>query len=107
MRFVFCVVIAALLPVSAWRRRVSSMSLSQTQAAAARGDFAGCGCALDHDKPRWLHERVRFPWSSKRSMRQRLPPRPLPHRRRAALLRVKVGPPSSRNPAAPGVHSGF
>ena len=91
MRFVLCVVIAALLPVSALGATGGdSMSLSQTQAAAARGDFAGCGCALDHDKPRWLHERVRFPWSSKRSMRQRLSPRPLPHRRRATLLRVKV-----------------
>ena len=40
MRFVFCVVIAALLPVSAPAATGgSSMSLSQTQAAAARGDL--------------------------------------------------------------------
>ena len=66
-----------------------SMSLSQTQAAAARGDLQaaaalstmtnrdGCmsGCASrGHPKDQW---------------RQRLPPRPLPHRRRTALLRVK------------------
>ena len=75
MRFVLCIVIAALLPVSALAATGSgSMSLSQTQAAATRGRSEGRGCARDHDKPRWLHERVRFPWSSKRSVRQRLPP---------------------------------
>ena len=40
MRFVLCVVIAALLPVSALGATGGdSMSLSQTQAAAARGDL--------------------------------------------------------------------
>ncbi len=67
MRFVLCIVIAALLPASALAAK-GPMSLSSTQAAAARGDQGGCRCARDHDEPRGLPERVREPWSSKKSM---------------------------------------
>src|SRR5262249_40861157 len=88
MRLVLCVFIAALLPVSALAATGGgAVSLSRAQAAAARGDQnavaalatttsrAGCmsGCA-----------------SFEGSMRQRLPPQPLPPRRPAAVLRVKV-----------------
>ncbi|MGA7253942.1 MAG: hypothetical protein WBX35_22315, partial [Pseudolabrys sp.] len=38
MRFVLCIVIAALLPGSALAAKGGAMSLSRTQAAAARGD---------------------------------------------------------------------
>jgi hypothetical protein len=39
MRFVLCIVIAALLPASAWAAKGGgSMSLSRAQAAAAKGD---------------------------------------------------------------------
>jgi hypothetical protein len=38
MRFVLCIVIAALLPGSALAAKGGTMSLSSTQAAAARGD---------------------------------------------------------------------
>jgi hypothetical protein len=38
MRFVLCIVIATLLPGSALAAKGGTMSLSRTQAAAARGD---------------------------------------------------------------------
>ena len=38
MRFVLCIVIAALLPGSALAAKGGTMSFSRTQAAAARGD---------------------------------------------------------------------
>ena len=38
MRFVLCVVIAAMLPASALAQKGGSMSLSRAQAAAAKGD---------------------------------------------------------------------
>jgi hypothetical protein len=38
MRFVLCIVIAALLPGSALAAKGGAMSLSRTQAAASRGD---------------------------------------------------------------------
>src|SRR5437764_5477042 len=55
------------------------------------GGPAGCGRALDHDRPRGLYEWVRYPRPSARSVRQRLPPGHLSSKRRAALLRGKVG----------------
>ena len=57
------------------------MSLSRTQAAAARGDQQAAAALAT----------MRCPWSSKRSMRQRLPPGPLPPSRQGALLRGNVG----------------
>ena len=38
MRFILCIVIAALVPASAFAATGVPMSLSQTQAAAAKGD---------------------------------------------------------------------
>lgn len=38
MRFVLCIVIAALLPTSAFAAKGGSMSIARAQAAAARGD---------------------------------------------------------------------
>ena len=81
MRFVLCIVIAALLPGSALAAKSATMSLSRTQAAAARGDQQAAAALAT----------MRCPWSSKRSMRQRLPPGPLPPSRQGALLRGKVG----------------
>ena len=72
MRFVLCVVIAALLPISALAAtRGGSMSLSQTQAAAARGDLQAAAALSTMTNRDGCMKRVRFPWSSKRSMRQR------------------------------------
>ena len=53
----------------------------------------GRRCNRDHDGPRELHDRMCQSWSFEKSMRQRLSSRPLPSRRRAALLRVKVAIP--------------
>ena len=89
MRFVICIVIAALLPASALAAK-GPMSLSSAQAAAAGGDQQAAAALATHDEPRYLSERVRQAWSSERSMRQRLPPGPLSPRRRAAVLRVEV-----------------
>jgi len=73
MRFVLCIVIAALLPGSALAAKGGTMSLSRTQAAAARGDQqAAAALATTTYRPA-CNERVLRPWSSERSMRQRLP----------------------------------
>lgn len=52
MRFVLCIVIAALLPASALAAQGGSMSLSRAQAAAAKGDqkaAAAIQTTTDHD----------------------------------------------------------
>jgi len=52
MRFVFCIVIAAMLPASALAASGGPMSLSRAQEAAARGDqraAAALATTTDHD----------------------------------------------------------
>lgn len=52
MRFVLCIVTAALLPASALAAQGGSMSLSRAQAAAAKGDqkaAAAIQTTTDHD----------------------------------------------------------
>jgi hypothetical protein len=52
MRFVLCIVVAALLPGSALAANGASMSLSSAQAAAAKGDqkaAAALSTTTDHD----------------------------------------------------------
>src|SRR5581483_4197792 len=92
MRFVLCVVVAALLPAPALAAKGGgSMSLSHAQAAAAERRCGGRGSARDHDRPRKLHDRVRQPRPLEKPVRQRLPPGPVSSGRGAAVLRVEVG----------------
>ncbi len=91
MRFVLCIVIAALLPATALAAKGGgSMSLSSAQAAAAKGDQKAAAALATTTDRETCHERLRLPWSFEKSMRHRLPAGPLPSRRRAALLRVEV-----------------
>ena len=87
MRFVLCIVIAALLPGSALAAKGGTMSLSRTQAAAARGDQQAAAALATTT----YREACMSGCAAERSMRQRLPPGHLPPKRQAALLRGKVG----------------
>ena len=91
MRFVLCIVIAALLPGSALAAKGGTMSFSRTQAAAARGDQQAAAALATTTYREACMSGCAAPWSSERSMRQRLPPGHLPLKQQAALLRGKVG----------------